>query len=171
MAEERAGFGLTHSTADQVEARTFGSGSFDLLGAHVCNGLEAEEHDFAFEGAAELAGVFIVGVEKSGARAGQGFDQLILGARNAGDRFEIFEMYWGDVGDDSLIWQRNAREGGNLAGVRHPHFDYGEIVLGLEREQAEGESEMIVEIAFCAADAVLDRKQMSDGLFGGGLAT
>ena len=63
-----------------------------------------------------------------------------------------------DVGDHALIRVRDVGQGGDLSGVRHPHFDDGEVVLRLQGEQTEGQSEMIVEVAFGAMNAVFAAK-------------
>jgi hypothetical protein len=54
--------------------------------------------------------------------------------------------------------------------MRHAHFNDRKIVFRFESEQAERESEVIVEIALGAMNAILNRKQVRNGLFGGGLA-
>ena len=170
LAEQRAVYGLTHAIADEVEARAFSSDGLDVFGADISDGIEAEEYDLAFEIAAELADILVIGVEERGAGGGEGLDQLVLCACDAGDGIEVFEMHGSDVGDEALVGARDAGEGGNFASVVHPHFDDGKIVFRFEREQAERETEVIVEVALGAVDAVFGGQQVRDGLFRGGLA-
>ena len=97
--------------------------------------------------AAKLRDIRIVGVEKGMASGGQRFNQLILGARDAGLRAEELQMRQADVGHHAFVGRGNARQRGDLARVRHAHLDHGDLVLGLQAQQLQRKSEMIVEIS------------------------
>ena len=132
---------------------------FDLFRANVGDRLESEDYYLAFEVAAELADVFVVRVEKGGAtRAGRASISSYLARAMPAMESKYLEMHGSDVGNDSLIWQSDAGERSNFAGMRHSHLDHGEIVFRLQSQQAKWQTEMIVEISFGAMDAVFASK-------------
>src|SRR2546429_599915 len=49
--------------------------------------------------------------------------------------------------------------------MRHPHFDHGHVVFRFKREQAQGQSEMIVEVSLRPMYAVRHRVHRSKGNF------
>ena len=59
---------------DEIEARTFRTDDFDVLGADVGRRLQPKQDDFALEVTPKLADVRVVSIENSGAAVRQGLD-------------------------------------------------------------------------------------------------
>ena len=162
--------GLAEAGTDDVELRTQHAAQREILGAIVARMLDAVERNVAVKIAAELRNIGIVGVEKRVASGGQRFDQLVLGARNAGLRAEALQMRQADVGHHAIIGRGNPRQGGDLARVRHAHLDHRDLVLGLQAQQLHRKSEMIVQISQRLQHVELRAQHVRNAFLGGGLA-
>ena len=165
---------IAEEAAHEIEPRAFGSEGLDILRADVCGydcrWLQSKCKHFALEVAAELAHIFVVGIQHRGASVRKTLDQLIFRPRDSGDRIEIFQMHGGNVGHHRLVGQRDPGQGRDLSSVRHSHLNHSNIVLGLEHQQSERKTKMIVEISLGAMHAVFRGQQMGHRFFGGGLA-
>jgi len=90
---------------------------------------------------AELRHVGIVAIEECNAVGGQRSHQFKLRARNAGLAIgKILHVGRAYIGDDAPIGSGNSRQGGNLTGVVHAHFDYGELVFRLQAQKLQRQS-------------------------------
>ena len=174
LAEQRTLHRLSYFAADEIEARAFGSKNLNVFRPHICQNtygwLHSEQDDLALEVAPELAHIFIIGIQHGCAAVRKSFDQFIFCAGDSGDGVEALQMHGSNVGHDGLVRRGNAGQGGDFAGVGHPHLNHGEIVFRLESQQPEWQTKMIIEISLGAMHAVLDGEQMGHRLFGGGLA-
>ena len=79
-------------------------------------------------------------------------------------------MHRCDAGDDAGFRLGYFRESSDFSGMRHAHLDDGNLLLGLELEQHERQSKMVVEVAFGLEDTVPLGEYVGDGFFGSGLA-
>ena len=77
---------------------------------------------------------------------GEGLDQFVFSARNVSNGVEEFKMHRSYVGDHSGFRLSDLGQRCDLAGVRHAHFDDGDVVLGLELQEHQRQSEVIVEV-------------------------
>ncbi len=117
------------------EEDTFEAVVDDLLGADLRAPVDAIENIALAQPAAESGDVGVVGIEECEAILGERGDELVLGARDAGDAVgKVLEVHRRDVRDDAPVGLGDVCERGNLAGVVHAHFDDGEVVFGLELE-------------------------------------
>src|SRR5258708_4505132 len=156
---------------DHIKLRTTDTKWPDILGSHIGGRRHPEGQDSAFEITAELRDIRIVSIQDRGAIRGQGLDQLIFGARDAGDRLEIFQMYRGNVSDDADFRLRDFRQRTNFSGMRHAHFDYGYLVLRFELKQHKRQTEMIVEVALRLQHTKARAEYVRNGFLGCGLAS
>ncbi len=137
-AEQRTVHRLAHFAADKIETGAFGSKHLDVLRPYVRRnagcGLHPKHHHLALEIAAELADIFIVGVQDCRATVRKGRNQLVFRARDAGNGVEALQMHGSHVGDHGFVRQSDAGQGGNFSRVRHPHLDDSDIVFRFERK-------------------------------------
>ena len=102
------------------------------------DGIEAEENDLAFEIAAELADIFVIGVEERGAGGGRASISSYFARAMPAMNRSISRCTGATLVTRPCSGLAMLGEGGNFASVVHPHFDDGKIVFRFEREQAEG---------------------------------
>src|SRR5437588_6726673 len=76
--------GLPNLIADQIEARTFATEHLSVFGSNVCRWLQPKKNNPPIKVAAELAHIFIIGIQHRKAAVGQSLDQLVFGASNSG---------------------------------------------------------------------------------------
>src|SRR6266545_3910576 len=161
---------LAHTVHNDIEGRALCPEGLDILGADVGGFAYAVQNDFPRKIATELRDVFVVGVENSGAAGREGRDQFVLGASDAGERIEIFEVNGRDDGDHSDFRLGDFCERRDFAGVRHAHLDNGHLLFRLQLKQHQGKAEMIVEVPLRLQYRVASRQHMGDGFLGSGFA-
>ena len=74
------------------------------------------------------------------------------------------------VGDEAEVGVGDAAQRINLTGVAGSHFDDGNLGVGRDGEEREGDAEVVVEVAGGGVGAVAAGEDGVDQLFGGGLA-
>ena len=154
---------------DNVELRALGALGVNVSRTNVGANRGSILDDPAFEIAAEVRNVLIVGIEYGGATGGERFDELIFRAGNSGEGIEEFQMNRSYVRHHADIRLGDFGEGANFSGVRHSHLNDCQVVPGFELQQHQREAEMVVQIAFGLQDAELRGQHVGDGFFGGGL--
>ena len=87
-------------------------------------------------------------------------NQLVLGARNSGDRLEELQVDRRHHGHHAAVRLRQLGQGGDFAGVRHAHLDDGDLVLRLELQQLQRHAEVIVQIALRLQNAMPRRQHV-----------
>ena len=98
-----------------VEHRPLFSASSDILRAYGGCWAEPITEDFALKITTKLRNVFIISVEHRRASRRKRLDQLVLRARNLGNRSKEFQMDRRDIGDNTDFRQRDLRQGCDLA--------------------------------------------------------
>ena len=163
--------GLFAATADhEIERGPFRSLGLDVFRPHVRRRAQAIKNYFAAKIAAKLRNVFVVGVQYRGSARWQRFNQFVFRACDARYRIKKLQMYGRDICYHANFGLRDFRQRGNLAGMRHPHLDYREVVFGLNFQQHEGKAKVIIEVAFGFQHSEAGRKHVRDGFFRGGLS-
>ena len=122
---------LPHSIQHHVKLRALGAPALHILSSNVGYRAHSVGYNLAFEVAAELRNVFVIGIEHGDSSGGERLDELILRARNAGKRIKKLQVHGSDVGHNANVGPRDLRQRANFSGMRHPHFDDRDIVLGL----------------------------------------
>ena len=98
--------------------------------------------------------VLVVFVDKDAAtRGAEEIVELALGADDALERSEAFEVRTADVRNQSAVRTGDGAELTNLAGVVGAHFDDGHLVHLREAKQCEGYADVVVEVALGAERA------------------
>ena len=92
---------LAMARHDDIKLRALGAPRLYVFGAYIMNGGRGPQsvgNNLAFEVAAELRDVFVVGIEHGGSARGQRLNQFVFRARNSGQRIEKFqdarERHW-----------------------------------------------------------------------------
>ena len=161
---------LAAAWGDHVELRALRPAGLNILSADIRGCASSVRDHLTLEVASELRDVFIVSVENGRPTVRKRFNQLVLRPGDAGERIEELQVYGSNVGDHADLWLRNLGQGANLTGVRHAHLDHGDVVFRFQLQQHEGQSEMIIEVAFGLEHSEPRAENMSDSLFGRGLA-
>src|SRR3954469_5082735 len=105
-------------------------------------------YDLAVEVAAELRNIFVVCIQyRNGARV-KLLDELVLRACDVGDGRKKFQVDGSNIGHDANIRVGQLCECGNLTRMGHSEFDRRDLVLGLELQQLQWQSEVVVEVPF-----------------------
>ena len=122
-------------------------------------------------GADHLADVAAVRVVEH--RSGSGVQEVVeftLGALNALERAEAFQVGAADVGYQAAGGEGHRHRQGYLARMAGSHLDDCYLVLLAQAQQGEGHSDMVVEVALGAEGAVFRAQHGVDKFLGGGLA-
>ena len=144
---------------------------FNLSRRDVRRFVQSEGNDLSVKVAAELRDILIVSVQDRDTARVQRLDELVLGARDRRDGFKKLQVHRRDHGHDTAIRLRQPGERGDLAGMRHPHFEHCNFVLWLELQQLQRHAEMIIQIAFGFQHSMLGSQHVRDGFFGRGFAS
>src|SRR5205823_11019604 len=107
----------------------------------------------AFEVAAELADIVIIGIEHGYAAWMQGFDDFVLGAGNFSQRVEEFQMHGRNRSDYGQIMMGQSAEGANLTRMIHAHLDDSDLMLRLQLQQLKRQADVIVQVTSALEDA------------------
>ena len=96
--------------------------------------------------------------------------ELGFGLNNALKRAETFKMRFADVGDDAPVGIDDAGKRVDFARMVGAGFNDGEIVFGLDFQQGERHTDVIVEIALREKRVVSRGNHGGSELFRGGFA-
>ena len=167
-AEE--GQGGVDTCAGEVEGEGGAGGRSDeVLSGDVATA-DAGGDDFGLAKAGDARGIGVVGVEDDVAGGGDvdgegGFfpGDVFLGA-------EELDVGVSDVGEDGSVGAGDVDEGFDFASVIHAHLGDGAGVLVTEREEGEGEADVVVEIAFGGEEREVLGEDGGGEVLGGGFA-
>ena len=96
--------------------------------------------------------------------------QLGFGLDDALKVAKAFQMRFSDVGDEAIVWVGDLAEEIDFARVVGSHLHNGNLGLGLDAQQGERHTDMVIEVAHSVDDVVFLRKHCRDKLFGGRFA-
>ena len=121
--------------------------------------------------APELSHIGIVTIEDCDPGSRQALHQFVFGAGDAGDSIgKILGMGVAYIGDDTPVGMSNASQSGDLAGMRHPHLDHRNLMLGLKFQQLQGHAEFVVEVSLRFQNREARGQDFRNRLFSSGLA-
>ena len=112
----------------------------------------------------------VVGVQDGDAVAGQGGDELGLGAGDPLDAAEAIGVGGGHRGDDADGRWRNRAQPGDLAEAAHPHLQHEHLAAVVGAEHGDRQALLVVEAALVGDDAATGADRGGGEILGGRLA-
>ena len=79
-------------------------------------------------------------------------------------------MAFADIGDDSIIRFRDFDQFLDVVRMAGSDLDHGYLCLGIDAEDRQWNTDVIVQVALRGSDVVLDRQHSRDQFLGRGLA-
>ena len=102
-----------------------------------------------------------------------GFDmpvEFCLGLDDTFEATEAFQMRFPDVGDEAVVGVGDLAEEVDFTWMGGAHFHDGDLGFGLDAQQGERHTDVVVEVAHRVDDVVFLGQHCRDELFGGCLA-
>ena len=146
-------------------------GLHDVGGDDVAGGILDAEIDGLF---AQLLALVpqqrLIAVEDGFAPRHEALQDLHLRAEDALPGAQMLDVHGADVVDQRHIGPGDGREVRHFAEMVHAHFHDCHLAVGLDGKDAQGQANIVVVVALCAAGAVGRSQNVGDHFLGGGLS-